>query len=307
MAVVAEPSLLLNPPSHYSRVDQATSTSQQQRGGGGGGRRSSKFSLRSGNRGAGGKVAGRGGNGNGKVKVAIARAPRGLGAASGEITGDGGIVAGTRKGAEYLLGGWRGARPRVFPPLSNWSSLTWGRVGEDTRVSAVQTVVDELSPAALFEAARDLEFESEEENEGQRDKGTGSSSNNKKKKDKGGASSVSSGIKLESISKTYKGAQVLKNVSWDVKKGERVGLVGINGAGKTTQLRIITGKEDPDAGHVVKARENMKIAFLSQEFEVVGSRTLREEFMSTFGDEMAILSRMEKVQVNVNLICSQCS
>jgi hypothetical protein len=54
----------------------------------------------------------------------------------------------------------------------------------------------------------------------------------------------------------------------------------------------------------VKARENMKIAFLSQEFEVVGSRTLREEFMSTFGDEMAISARMEKVQVYRNLICS---
>ena len=300
MAVVAEPSLLLNPPSHYSRFDQATSTSQQQRGGGRRRAVSSKFYLRNGYRGAGGKVTLKGGNGNGKVKVAIARATRGLGAASGEILGDGGIVAGTKKRADCLLGSWRGTRPRAFPPLSNWSTLTWGRVGEHTRVSAVQTIVDEMSPAALFEAARDLEFEHEEENERQRDKG----SSNKKKKDKGGASSVSSGIKLENISKTYKGAQVLKDVSWDVKKGERVGLVGINGAGKTTQLRIIAGKEDPDGGHVVKARENMKIAFLSQEFEVVGSRTLREEFMSTFGDEMAILARMEKVQVYRNLICS---
>ena len=41
----------------------------------------------------------------------------------------------------------------------------------------------------------------------------------------------------------------------------------------------------------------MKIAFLSQEFEVVGSRTLREEFMSVFGKQMAISARIEKVQV----------
>ena len=46
-----------------------------------------------------------------------------------------------------------------------------------------------------------------------------------------GASSVSSGVRLEHISKTFKGAQVLKDVSWEVKKGERVGLVGVNGAG----------------------------------------------------------------------------
>ena len=36
---------------------------------------------------------------------------------------------------------------------------------------------------------------------------------------------------------------VLKDINWEVKKGERVGLVGWNGAGKTTQLRIITGAE----------------------------------------------------------------
>ena len=41
-----------------------------------------------------------------------------------------------------------------------------------------------------------------------------------------GASTVSSGIKLENISITFKNQQVLRGVSWEVKKGERVGLVG---------------------------------------------------------------------------------
>lgn len=68
-------------------------------------------------------------------------------------------------------------------------------------------------------------------------------------------------------------------------------------SGKTTQLRIIAGKEEADGGSVIKAAANMKIAFLSQEFEVVGSRTLREEFMSVFGKQMAISARIEKVQV----------
>lgn len=111
-----------------------------------------------------------------------------------------------------------------------------------------------------------------------------------------GASSVSSGIKLENISKSYKGVTVLKNVSWEVKKGEKVGLVGVNGAGKTTQLRIISGLEEPDSGNVIKAKSNMKIAFLSQEFEVLGSRTVKEEFMSAFEEEMEVAERLEKVQ-----------
>ncbi len=51
--------------------------------------------------------------------------------------------------------------------------------------------------------------------------------------------------------------------------------LGVNGAGKTTQLQIITGQLEPDAGEVIKARHNMKIAHLTQEFDVVPSRTVR--------------------------------
>ncbi|KAM7514266.1 hypothetical protein LguiA_003849 [Lonicera macranthoides] len=111
-----------------------------------------------------------------------------------------------------------------------------------------------------------------------------------------GASTISSGVKLENVRKTYKGVTVLKDVSWEVKKGEKVGLVGVNGAGKTTQMRIIAGLEEPDAGNVVKTKPNMKISFLSQEFEVSLSRTVKEEFLSAFKEETDIAERLEKVQ-----------
>ena len=71
---------------------------------------------------------------------------------------------------------------------------------------------------------------------------------------------------------------------------------GNNGAGKTTQLKLITGELEPDAGEILRAKPNMKIAFLSQEFEVVMTRTVREEFMSAFGEAQAIMSRLEEVQ-----------
>ncbi|CAL5204264.1 unnamed protein product [Lathyrus oleraceus] len=116
------------------------------------------------------------------------------------------------------------------------------------------------------------------------------------KQSSNGASTVSSGVKLENIRKTYKGVTVLKEVNWEVKKGEKVGLVGVNGAGKTTQMRIIAGLEEPDSGNVIKAKQNMKIAFLSQEFEVSQSRTVREEFMSAFKEEMEVATKLEKVQ-----------
>jgi ABC-type multidrug transport system ATPase subunit len=118
----------------------------------------------------------------------------------------------------------------------------------------------------------------------------------KKKRSNSGASSIPSGVRLESISKSYKGVTVLKDVSWEVQRGEKAGLVGVNGAGKTTQLRIIAGLEDPDAGTVVKAKDNMKVAFLSQEFEVSASRTVREEFFSAFQEEMDVKRRHDRVQ-----------
>ncbi|KAL9393645.1 hypothetical protein Peur_012930 [Populus x canadensis] len=145
----------------------------------------------------------------------------------------------------------------------------------ETSVAEPETDIE-----SLFSSNSDVEFDK----------------NRLRKQSNRGASGISSGIKLENISKSYKGVTVLKDVTWEVKKGEKVGLVGVNGAGKTTQLRIMTGLEEPDSGNVIKAKANMKIAFLSQEFEVSMSRTVKEEFMSAFKEEMEIAKRLEKVQ-----------
>ncbi|KAI8110701.1 hypothetical protein M9435_002375 [Picochlorum sp. BPE23] len=110
------------------------------------------------------------------------------------------------------------------------------------------------------------------------------------------SSGIGSGIRLEEVAVTFKNHQVLKNASWEVKKGERVGLVGVNGAGKTTQLQVITGALVPDSGEVVKARQGMRIAYLTQEFDVEPTRTVREEFMSAFSDQLHVIERQEAVQ-----------
>ena len=50
-------------------------------------------------------------------------------------------------------------------------------------------------------------------------------------------------IRLERVSKIYPTAEVLKEITWEVRTGQRIGLVGVNGAGKSTQLRILAGLE----------------------------------------------------------------
>ncbi|KAF6252209.1 P-loop containing nucleoside triphosphate hydrolase protein [Scenedesmus sp. NREL 46B-D3] len=110
-----------------------------------------------------------------------------------------------------------------------------------------------------------------------------------------GSSGISSGLRLENVSITFKNQQVLKDCTWEVKKGERVGLVGVNGAGKTTQLQIVMGRLTPDAGEVIKAKRNMKVAYLAQEFDVEPSRTVREEFSSVYRQQLKVVSERERI------------
>lgn len=88
-------------------------------------------------------------------------------------------------------------------------------------------------------------------------------------------------LRLEHISKIYPTGEVLKDVNWEVKPGDRIGLVGVNGAGKSTQLKIIAGEMEPTSGEVIRPA-SLRIAYLTQEFEVDPTRTVREEFWTVF-------------------------
>lgn len=102
-------------------------------------------------------------------------------------------------------------------------------------------------------------------------------------------------LRLEQISKTYSTGELLKNVTWEVKSGDRIGLVGVNGAGKTTQLKIIMGKELPTTGEVIRP-PSLHIGYLTQEFEVEPTRTVREEFWTVFTEANQIQHELALVQ-----------
>ncbi len=88
-------------------------------------------------------------------------------------------------------------------------------------------------------------------------------------------------LRLEHVSKIYSTGEVLKDINWEVKPGDRIGLVGVNGAGKSTQLKIIAGEIEPTDGEVIRPN-SLHIAYLTQEFEVDPTRTVREEFWRAF-------------------------
>ncbi len=102
-------------------------------------------------------------------------------------------------------------------------------------------------------------------------------------------------LRLEHISKIYPTGEVLKDVNWEVKSGDRVGLVGVNGAGKSTQLKIIAGEMEPTAGEIIRPA-SLKIAYLTQEFEVDPTRTVREEFWRAFKEANEVHESLGQVQ-----------
>ncbi|MFQ3628383.1 MAG: ABC-F family ATP-binding cassette domain-containing protein, partial [Cyanobacteriota bacterium] len=102
-------------------------------------------------------------------------------------------------------------------------------------------------------------------------------------------------LRLEHISKIYPTGEVLKDINWEVKPGDRVGLVGVNGAGKSTQLKIIAGEIEPTTGEIIRPA-SLHIAYLTQEFEVDPSRTVRDEFWRAFAEVNQIHEGLADVQ-----------
>ena len=88
-------------------------------------------------------------------------------------------------------------------------------------------------------------------------------------------------IRFENISKIYSTDVVLKNINWEIKKGEKIGLVGSNGAGKSTQFKILIGEEEQTSGAIIK-EGNPKIAHLKQEFDCNLNFSVRQELESSF-------------------------
>ena len=102
-------------------------------------------------------------------------------------------------------------------------------------------------------------------------------------------------IRFEGVSKIYSTDVVLKNISWEIKKGEKVGLVGSNGAGKSTQFKILIGEEEKTSGTIIK-EGNPKIAHLKQEFDCNLNFSVRQELESSFKDIQIVAIKLLEIE-----------
>ena len=90
---------------------------------------------------------------------------------------------------------------------------------------------------------------------------------------------------MKGVKKAYTDKVLLAGVDFGLEEGQRVGVLGVNGMGKSTFLRILAGVTEPDEGEVVKGH-SVKIAWLPQEPELPEGRTL-EECLAAYMQEYA--------------------
>ena len=108
-------------------------------------------------------------------------------------------------------------------------------------------------------------------------------------------------LRLERVSKVFPNGEALKDVSWEVKAGDRLGLVGANGTGKTTQFKIITGELEPTTGDVYR-QSGIRIAYLSQEFDIIPENSVHEELLRAFTEVHELKQEIHKVQVALETV-----
>ena len=70
-------------------------------------------------------------------------------------------------------------------------------------------------------------------------------------------------LNVEKVSKTYGEKELFNNISLGINSGDKIGLIGVNGTGKSTLLKIIAGVEEPDEGQIVKGK-GIELAYLAQ-------------------------------------------
>lgn len=92
-------------------------------------------------------------------------------------------------------------------------------------------------------------------------------------------------IELKNISKSYPGKQLIADFSYNLLRGDRLGIVGPNGCGKSTLLKIICGLVQPDAG-TVSIGETVKIGYFSQECEDMDHSLRAIDYIRNFALEV---------------------
>jgi len=103
-------------------------------------------------------------------------------------------------------------------------------------------------------------------------------------------------VRLQNVSKNYDSNVVLRDIFFRLNKGDRVGLIGKNGVGKTTVLKLILSQEEPNQG-TVEINDGVKIGYFSQFSELNGEMSVLDVLEELFADIHAIEEELFEIEL----------
>ena len=101
-------------------------------------------------------------------------------------------------------------------------------------------------------------------------------------------------MNIHNLSISFQGEYLFEDLTFKLGNGDRIGLIGKNGAGKSTMLKILSKEMDPDTGQIAADKE-LKIGFLKQDIDFIFGRTVLEESYEAFTEIKALEAKMETV------------
>lgn len=106
-------------------------------------------------------------------------------------------------------------------------------------------------------------------------------------------------LSCKDICKSYGINDILKNITFSINEGEKVGVIGANGEGKSTLFKIITKELSQDSGEVF-IDKNKTLGYLSQNLALNSEKNIYEESISVFNDILNIEDRLSSIEIKMN-------
>ena len=105
-------------------------------------------------------------------------------------------------------------------------------------------------------------------------------------------------ITCENVTFGYAGETLLENITFLLSEGDRVGLIGGNGEGKTTLIKLLLSELDPDSGKVIK-KNGIRVGYLAQNGGYDSSNTVFEEMREIFRDDIRAVEQLRNIEAAI--------
>lgn len=111
-------------------------------------------------------------------------------------------------------------------------------------------------------------------------------------------------LSCNNVSKTFGVETILENISFSVNEGDKIGIVGVNGTGKTTLFKVITGIFPHDSGEIFTSK-NCRLGYLEQNTNFYSEKTIYDEVVSVFFDLIGAEEELRKLEHQIASLSDQ--